>query len=655
MNSFVVLGTDTDAGKTTFCLLWMAAAGATYAYWKPLESGASDSAQIRDLIPDADVLPSIAHFEDAVAPSLAARRAGKTIPPAVELARMKPQITRPLLIESFGSPFSPLNETELQHSFLQALGMSACLVTSSSVGAIGRVLQVLAGLRSTAIAVRAVVLMGPADPYAVDQIRLHASQAQVISLQLPAAWTTEAIQSSASEQREALDAIGRAMATSPNAAKSSVSEWTMRDRKALWHPYTSLEDPIAPLPVVAAEAEFLELADGRKIIDAISSWWTTLHGHRYPPLMEALAQATRRWDHVLFAGVTHSPAIELAELLLQSSPWPDGRVFYSDDGSTAVEVALKLAYQYWRHRGQPGRTLFVSFENGYHGDTFGAMSVGRDPVFFGPFEPLLFRALQIPVSAQRLNEILSEQGDKIAGVILEPLVQGAGGMCMHSPGELKEIHNVIRRHDLLMIVDEVMTGGGRTGTLWAHQQAGISPDLICAAKTLTGGMMPLAATIVSPKIVAAFSTPDRTRTFFHGHSYTAHPLACAVAAVNWRILLQGAWQNHARRIENHWRQWAAQVRRGPAVVDVRICGTILALELADSGGYLSKLGPGMREFAVSRGVLLRPLGNVVYAMPPLETSNASLHRITQTLDELLEHLKNESGRSSIGSDYPPTS
>ncbi len=644
MNSFVVLGTDTDAGKTTFCLLWMAAYHSTFAYWKPLESGASDSAQVRALVPGAEVLKPIAHFEDAVAPPLAARRVGKTISPAVELARLKPAIAGPLVIESFGSPFSPLNETELQHSFLQALGVPACLITSSSVGAIGRTLQVLAALQSTSISVRAIVLMGPTDHYAMEQIRLHASRVDVVSLHPPEAWTPEAIRTSASHQNESLAALGRAMAPSLGAEKTSASDWTMRDRKAVWHPYTSLEDPIAPLPVMGAEAEFLELADGRRIIDAISSWWTTLHGHRYPPLMEALSQAALRFDHVLFAGVTHAPAIELAELLLRSSPWPDGRVFYSDDGSTAVEVALKLAYQYWNHQGQLGRTLFASFENGYHGDTFGAMSVGRDPVFFGPFEPLLFRTLQIPVSAQCLDEVLSEQGDKVAGVILEPLVQGAGGMCMHTPGELKEIFDVIRRHDQLMIADEVMTGGGRTGMLWAHQQAGIAPDLICAGKTLTGGMMPLAATLVSPRIVSAFATPDRTRTFFHGHSYTAHPLACAVAAVNWRILQQGAWQVHARRIENHWRAWATALNRTPVVADVRVCGTILAVELADSGGYLSELGPVIREFGIARGVLLRPLGNVVYAMPPLKTSNASLGRITETLDELLEHLRNGSAR-----------
>jgi adenosylmethionine-8-amino-7-oxononanoate aminotransferase len=188
--------------------------------------------------------------------------------------------------------------------------------------------------------------------------------------------------------------------------------------------------------VVSARAEYLERADGRRLIDAVSSWWTTLHGHRHPPLVQALQSALRKFDHVLFAGVTHLPAIELAELLMQSAPWPNGRVFYSDNGSTAVEVELKMAYQYWCHRGEPQRTLFLGFDDGYHGDTFGAMAVGRDPVFFGRFDALLFRTLQVPVAADRLDVLLSQHKGKVAAIIIEPLVQGAGGMRMHSPAVL---------------------------------------------------------------------------------------------------------------------------------------------------------------------------------------------------------------------------
>jgi adenosylmethionine-8-amino-7-oxononanoate aminotransferase len=251
------------------------------------------------------------------------------------------------------------------------------------------------------------------------------------------------------------------------------------------------------LPVVAAADEFLTLADGRRVIDGISSWWTILHGHRQPAIMQAIRSATYTLDHVLFAGATHPHAVELADRLLGAMPWPaGGRVFYSDNGSTAVEVALKMAYQFWCLRGEPRRTLFVGFENGYHGDTFGAMSVGRDPLFFGRFEPLLFRVVQVPVDAAALDAALTRHAGEVAAVVIEPLVQGAGGMRMHSPKELRALFDVARKHGVLFIADEVMTGFGRTGSLWAFQQAGISPDLVCLAKGITGGVLPLSATVV---------------------------------------------------------------------------------------------------------------------------------------------------------------
>jgi adenosylmethionine-8-amino-7-oxononanoate aminotransferase len=408
-----------------------------------------------------------------------------------------------------------------------------------------------------------------------------------------------------------------------------------RDRATIWHPYTSLADLTDPLPVVAAEREFLHLADGRTLIDAIASWWTILHSHRHPVLVDALTQAAQTLDHVIFAGVTHPPAVELAERLLASAPWTGGRVFFSDNGSTAVEVALKMAYQFWCHRGESGRTLFVGFENGYHGDTFGAMAVGRDPLFFGTFEPLLFRALQVSVSAERLDATLSEHRGTVAAVILEPLVQGAGGMRMHSPGALRELFEVTKRHNVLFIADEVMTAC-RTGGIWAHSLAGIAPDLICVAKTLAGGMLPLAATCASPEIVAAFQTPDRAKTFFHGHSFTANPLACAVAVANWRLLAGEEWKVNASRIEAFWQTHLTSLRSRPGVKDVRICGTIAAVELDVTGGYLAEVGPRIRASAIEAGVLLRPLGSVVYAMPPLCTSDESLRRIVEVITAALK-------------------
>ena len=349
-------------------------------------------------------------------------------------------------------------------------------------------------------------------------------------------------------------------------------------------------------------------------------------------LMAALHEATQAFDHVLFAGVTHAPAIRVAELLLRTAPWTGGRVFFSDNGSTAVEVALKMAYQFWCHRGEPERTLFVGFENGYHGDTFGAMAIGREPLFFGRFEPLLFRAERIPVSAERLDEALIKNANRVAAVILEPLVQGAGGMRMHSPDELRAIFEVTRRHGVLFIADEVMTGCHRTGTMWAFQATGIVPDLICCAKTLAGGILSLAATLASPEIVSAFDTADRERTFFHGHSFTAHPLACAIAAANldW---LQNEPPTAPARFEAFWKEALMPLRE--RVADVRIRGTIAAIELDVPGGYLAEIGKKMRQRCLELGVLLRPLGNVLYALPPFGTSEATLQKIAQAMAEAI--------------------
>ena len=636
--SLILLGTDTDAGKTTFALLWLAAFADEYAYWKPVETGDSDTETVRRLVPAATIFEPIARFREPVAPPLAARLEGKSIPSAEQLA-IVPSTPLQLLIETFGSPFSPLNQSELQIEFIRELLGSTVLVSSSKLGAIGRTLAALQALKAHDVVPIAVVLIGDADDYAREQIEKHGA-IRVFHLQAPKEWNVEGIREAAAKQRTTLlemrDVTAGSESDRSSASKASVAyapgsdRFVERDRAVIWHPYTSLRGADDPLPVIGAQNEFLHLADGRHIIDGISSWWTILHGHREPRLMAALHEASLAFDHVLFAGVTHRPAIRVAELLLKIAPWNGGRVFFSDNGSTAVEVALKMAYQFWCHRGEPQRQIFIGFENGYHGDTFGAMAVGRDPLFFGRFEPLLFRAERVPVSAERLDEVLRQNAGQVAAVIIEPLVQGAGGMCMHSPEELRAIFEVTRRHNVLFIADEVMTGCHRTGTFWAFQAPGIAPDLICGAKTLAGGILSLAVTLASPEIVAAFDTADRERTFFHGHSFTAHPLACAIAATNLEWLMREPPTAPAR-LEAFWNQALAPLRDRSGVRDVRIRGTIAAIELDVPGGYLAEKSREMRHKCLDQGVFLRPLGNVLYALPPFGTSDESLERIATAM------------------------
>ena len=622
---FIVVGTDTDSGKTGFCAQLLQAFPARFAYWKPVETGESDTATIRRLAPEATVFEPLARFTEPVAPMLAAAREGRRLPSIAEVIARVPDSPLPLVIETFGGPLSPFDDGHLQAELIAALGLRVILVTSSKVGAVARTLQALAGMRSFGVTPSAVVLLGSEDAFAVGQIECH-GDVSALSMEVADTWDESGIREAVERNRGSFDRLP--LSVSERGPGGEV--WIERDRASVWHPYTPLVEADEPLVVTGAQAEFLELAGGRRLIDGISSWWTILHGHRHPPLMAALADASKRIDHVHFAGVTHPDAIELAERLLATSPWSGGRVFFSDNGSTAVEVALKMAYQTWCHRGEPQRTLFVGFEHGYHGDTFGAMAVGRDPLFSGRFDPLLFETVRVPLSADRLDETLQARAGRVAAVILEPLVQGAGGMQMHTPALLKQLFDVCRAHGVLFIADEVMTGCGRTGSMWAFDQAGIAPDLICTSKTLAGGVLPLAATLVAPEIVAEFRTADRGKTFFHGHSFTGHPLACAVAVANLRELETGRWIEDVRRIEAVWRGRLLPLNDRPGI-GVRILGSIAAIEFESPGGYLAEIGRTMRSLCLDRGVLLRPLGNALYAMPPYRTSDESLHRIAEAM------------------------
>ncbi|HZL99993.1 MAG TPA: adenosylmethionine--8-amino-7-oxononanoate transaminase [Planctomycetota bacterium] len=423
-----------------------------------------------------------------------------------------------------------------------------------------------------------------------------------------------------------------------------------RDGRHLWHPYTQHGAEPEPLPVASARGALLRLDDGRELIDAISSWWTCLHGHGRPELIAAMSGQAETLDHVLFAGATHEPAVALAEELVAAAPPGLTRVFYSDDGSTAVEVALKIAYQSWVQAGQPQRTSFVALQGGYHGDTFGAMAVGDPQPFFAAYRPLLFAVRRAEVALPAVRAALAELGPRAAGVIVEPLVQGAGGMAMHGPEFVAGVRALCDEFGVPLIADEVMTGFGRTGTLFACSQAGITPDLLCLAKGLTGGLLPLAATLASERLYQTFLSEDRGRMFFHGHSFTGHPIGCAVALASLELCRRedtpAKLEAIGRKIELSLR---ARLRVGRAAAraalsSVRRRGGIVALDVPAAGGdgagrgdsgYLSRRALDLRRGAVERGVLLRPLGDVLYAMPPACASEEQAERIAAVMAELV--------------------
>ncbi len=411
-------------------------------------------------------------------------------------------------------------------------------------------------------------------------------------------------------------------------------------RSPVWHPFTQhgLEPPMKR--VVSAQGAFLVDEDGNRLFDAISSWWVTTHGHRHPAIMAAIRAATETLDQVIFAEFSHESAETLARGLIELAPSGLSHVFYSDSGSTAVEVALKMALGYFHNRGEK-RDRIVVMEHGYHGDTIGTMSTGERGVFNAAYAPLLFGVdrLAFPEtgSEQRTLDMFEAycRSGRVAALLIEPLVLGAGGMKIYSADVLAGLKQIAERYGCLVIADEVMTGWGRTGTVFACGQAGISPDILCTSKGLTGGSLPLAATLCSAEIFDAHFSTDRRKTFFHSSSYTANPIACAAAVANlqvWRdepVLqrigqVQQALGDNIRRFANDGR-----------FANIRHAGTIAALDLVvPAGGYLSEAGPRMRQLFRERGFLIRPLGNVLYLMPPYCSTADDLTRAFDVIDEV---------------------
>lgn len=412
----------------------------------------------------------------------------------------------------------------------------------------------------------------------------------------------------------------------------------------VWHPFTQHALEPAPPEIVATEGAWLTARDGTRILDLISSWWVITHGHRHPRIVEAIRAATERLDQIIFAGFTHEPAELLADALVGLAPPGLAWVFYSDSGSTSVEVALKMALGFFRNQGAP-RSRIVVMEHGYHGDTIGTMSVGARGVFNAAYEPLLFAVDTIPFPAPgREQDTLDAfealtRTSEAAALIVEPLVLGAGGMLMYPPAVLAGLKAIAERSGTLLIADEVMTGWGRTGTLFACEQAGVAPDILCTSKGLTGGVVPLAATLATEAIFRAHLSRDRSRTFFHSSSYTANPIACAAALANVAIWGDEPVRERVAALAARQSAWIARFEGNPHFTGGRVTGTIAALDLrTPSPGYLAEIGPQLRRFFLERGLLVRPLGNVLYTLPPYCVTAEDLDRLHDAVAEAGERF-----------------
>jgi len=418
----------------------------------------------------------------------------------------------------------------------------------------------------------------------------------------------------------------------------------------IWYPFTIIENAPEPLKVVKGEGLFLELEDGRRIMDCISSWWVNIHGHAHPVVAKAISEQAEKLEQVIFANFTHDPAERIAEQLTKELPGQLNRVFFSDDGSTAVEVAMKMAWQYWKNKGEDRRT-FICFEGAYHGDTFGAMSAGARSVFTEVFKELLFdvefvpypetwigdkqRAEKESAVIEQIEELLKNNPGKYAGIMIEPLVQGAGGMNICSEQFLQELHWVNRQFETLLIFDEVMTGFGRTGDWFACRRAQVEPDIICLAKGLTAGFVPMSVTVCSDEIYAAFDSPDPMKTFWHGHSYTANPIGCAAALASMELMREN--EQTFSVMEEWHKELLNSLIDHPKLKRHRVKGTISAMNIIteEKDGYLNQVANDIKENCVDQGLLLRPLGNTLYLMPPYCTTREQLSEMYAGIKDLL--------------------
>ena len=407
-----------------------------------------------------------------------------------------------------------------------------------------------------------------------------------------------------------------------------------QDHRYLWHPFTQQRgwEEEAPLFIERAEGTDLFDTDGRRYIDGVSSLWCTVHGHRHPTIDSAVREQLDRVAHTTMLGLSHPPAVELARRLVELAPPGLARVFYSDSGSTAVEIALKMAFQFWQQQGGEAarRTRFVSLRSAYHGDTVGAVSVGGIDLFHSIYRPLLFDTLMAePGDAADLERLLDAHGDEVAAVIVEPLVQGAAGILLHPPGYLRDVRDLCDRHGVLLICDEVAVGFGRTGRMFACEHEGVSPDFLCLAKGITGGYLPLAATLTSERIYEGFlGRFEEFRAFFHGHTYTGNPLACAAALASLEVFEEERTLDHLQAKIALLEELLAPVAALPGVAEVRQRGFMCGIELA---GFAldQRVGHRVTIEARARGAIVRPLGDVVILMPPLNIAAAELTRLVE--------------------------
>ncbi len=653
-----VTATGTDVGKTIISAALLDAAprhGHKLVYWKPVQTGGVDIDRhsIEAMLgrPLQCPLPTFS-YQKPLSPDQAAL-ADKSDPPYVVtlMERLRQYSGGPILVEGAGGIAVPLNQSnETWLEFMLASRLPVLLVASSGLGTINHTILSLQALDAADIEVLGVILNGPHDEANLQSLKRMMPHHRFSS------FPEIAFEASPSKWNEATDKLWQFLEQS-HASQPLSADWIEADKQAVWHPYTQHKTAPDPVPLVRGKGIYLYSEQGEELIDASSSWWTCSVGHGHPQIGAAIRRQQSRLDHSIFAGATHRVGVELAEALIGKSQGHMQRVFYTDNGSCAVEVALKMAAQSWKNREQSQRQLFLHFKGAYHGDTFGAMSVADREGLHKGFTPYLFRGvLGSPVTAHAssicpegsqaldsglkdLEALFATHGQELAGAVIEPWLQGASGMNVQELLWLQYLSRLCKTYKVPLILDEVFTGMGRTGDYFAFLRAGIEPDIVCIAKGLTGGNLPLAATLCREDIFEAFVDDDRSKALMHGHTFSGNPIACAAALATLQIFEKQALIANVLQVEERLKQWTEAQHLH--IQNPRVLGAVAAWELAGTGGgdYFHSLAYDIPQRARRHGLLMRTLGNTMYFVPPLsilpQELDDALGRIEACIDEFL--------------------
>lgn len=664
-SGFFVTGTDTSVGKTTVaCALLhaFAAAGKSVAGMKPVATGC-----INGRSPDAEALAragsvsvparlaSPCAFEPAIAPHIAAELAGAEIDidAIVRAFRELSGLAEIVIVEGTGGFMLPLNARQTGADMARRLQLPVVLVVGMRLGCLSHALLTRRAIDACGLLCAGWVAnsMLPEMPYLERNIRALDAR-----LDCPLLGVVPFRQDAAPRGVAPLLTLAPLLeTTSLSLSTSDGRRMSQRSLRAVWHPCTQMKhhEKLPPLPIRRAQGVWLYDFEGRRILDAISSWWVNLLGHGNPRINAALHAQLDTLEHVMLAGFTHAPVVELSERLARLAPGGRlGHCFYGSDGAAAIEIALKMSFHYWHNAGRPGKNRFVTLQNGYHGETLGALSVTDIALFGDTYAPLLRRSDRVPSPdwrraepgesprdyalrcARSLETHLERHGDETAALILEPLVQCAGGMAMHDAEYLRRARELCDRFEIHLIADEIAVGFGRTGTLFACEQAGIAPDFLCLSKGLTGGYLPLSVVMTSDSVYAAFYDDRLARGFLHSHSYSGNPLACRAALAVLDILEQDQVLQRNRRIAAYMNERTQALRSRPGITNFRNTGMIWAFDVTGAG---PDFGSAFYRRAVEAGVLLRPLGNTVYWMPPYVIGEPEIDFLAGVLEKQIEN------------------